>query len=129
MSLSIGATGTSGTGHKSQRIASQRKILDEASRRRRARKALESLEADNFHEDPHADLVMSKKALNLFQEDKHVSEHSSPSIPSTVGSNSQISGSAPSITSSKATKRRLKTAEYYKQRLVRINCFQALTPE
>ena len=44
-----------------------RRVLDEATRQRRARKALESLEADNFHDDPHADLVMSKKALNLFQ--------------------------------------------------------------
>jgi len=36
--------------------ASQRRVLDDASRRRRARKALEALEQDNFHEDPHADL-------------------------------------------------------------------------
>lgn len=41
--------------------ADKKRILDEASRRRRARKALEALEQDNFHEDPHADLVMSKK--------------------------------------------------------------------
>ena len=38
MSLGVGGTGGSGASHKSQRIASQRKILDEASRRRRARK-------------------------------------------------------------------------------------------
>ena len=38
-----------------------RRILDEASRKRRARKAVEALEQDNFHNDPHADLVMSKK--------------------------------------------------------------------
>ncbi len=25
--------------------------------------------SDNHHEDPHADLVMSKKALSLFQDD------------------------------------------------------------
>ena len=37
-------------------------MLDEAGRRRRARKALEALEQDNYHEDPHANLVMSKKA-------------------------------------------------------------------
>ena len=35
----------------------QRRILDGATRMRRARKALESLESDNFHDDPHADLV------------------------------------------------------------------------
>lgn len=40
----------------------KKRVLDEASRIRRARKALISLEQDNFHEDPHADLVMSKKA-------------------------------------------------------------------
>lgn len=37
------------------------KVLDDAARKRRARKAVEALELDNFHEDPHADLVMSKK--------------------------------------------------------------------
>ena len=40
----------------------QKRILDEAARRRRQRKALEALEQDNFQEDPHADLKMSKKA-------------------------------------------------------------------
>ncbi len=44
-----------------------RHVLDSAARQRRARKALESLERDNFHDDPHAGLVMSKKALSLFQ--------------------------------------------------------------
>lgn len=39
----------------------QKRVLDEASRKRRARKAVEALEQDNFHDDPHADLVMSKK--------------------------------------------------------------------
>jgi hypothetical protein len=53
----------------SARIKEQqaRRVLDSAARQRRARKALESLEQDNSHEDPHADLVMSKKALSLFQ--------------------------------------------------------------
>lgn len=37
------------------------RVLDDAARKRRARKAVEALEQDNFHEDPHADLVMSKK--------------------------------------------------------------------
>ena len=37
-------------------------VLDEAARRRRQRKALEALEQDNFHDDPHANLVMHKKA-------------------------------------------------------------------
>ncbi|XP_023716005.1 zinc finger HIT domain-containing protein 1 [Cryptotermes secundus] len=47
--------------------ANQKRILDEAARRRRMRKALEALEQDNFHDDPHADLVMSKK-VPKFQE-------------------------------------------------------------
>ena len=41
--------------------------MDQASRQRRARKKLESLEQDNFHDDPHADLVRIKKEKkNLF---------------------------------------------------------------
>lgn len=43
------------------RDTDRRKVLDDAARKRRARKAVEALEQDNFHEDPHADLVMSKK--------------------------------------------------------------------
>jgi len=39
-----------------------RRSLDAAGRQRRARKALEALEQDNYHEDPHQGLVMSKKA-------------------------------------------------------------------
>ena len=56
-------------GGQSARIKEQqaRRVLDSAARQRRARKALESLEQDNNHDDPHADLVMSKKALSLFQ--------------------------------------------------------------
>ncbi|KAL8624488.1 hypothetical protein ACOMHN_053031 [Nucella lapillus] len=45
-----------------QKNADQKRVLDEVSRRRRQRKALEALESDNFSEDPHADLKMSKKA-------------------------------------------------------------------
>ncbi|XP_055859015.1 zinc finger HIT domain-containing protein 1 [Episyrphus balteatus] len=57
------------TGRESNRIkdADKKRVLDEAARERRARKALEALEQDNFHEDPHADLVMSKK-LPKFQD-------------------------------------------------------------
>uniref|UniRef100_A0A0K8TQG4 Putative zinc finger hit domain-containing protein 1 n=1 Tax=Tabanus bromius TaxID=304241 RepID=A0A0K8TQG4_TABBR len=51
------------TSRESYRIkdAEKKRVLDETARKRRARKALEALEQDNFHEDPHADLVMSKK--------------------------------------------------------------------
>jgi len=77
-----------------------RRVLDSAARQRRARKALESLEKDNSHDDPHADLVMSKKALSLFQED-------SPE---------------------KRPKRKARTTEYYKQRF-RKNLEQLLDEE
>ena len=33
-----------------------KRFLDDATRQRRQKKALEALEQDNFHEDPHADL-------------------------------------------------------------------------
>ena len=36
--------------------AIQKRILDEEARKRRQKKALEALEQDNFHEDPHGDL-------------------------------------------------------------------------
>ncbi|KAG5675109.1 hypothetical protein PVAND_005038 [Polypedilum vanderplanki] len=41
--------------------AEKKRVLDDVTRKRRARKALEALEQDNFQQDPHADLVMSKK--------------------------------------------------------------------
>lgn len=72
----------------SMRIKEQRRVLDQASRQRRARKTLESLEQDNFHDDPHADLVMSKKALSLFQDDEE----------------------------GRKNRRKSRTTEYYKQR-------------
>ncbi|XP_014785571.1 zinc finger HIT domain-containing protein 1 [Octopus bimaculoides] len=55
---------SSGEKKESGRIreADKKRILDDAARKRRARKALEALESDNFQADPHADLKMSKKA-------------------------------------------------------------------
>ncbi len=44
----------------------QRRVLDDATRMRRARKALESLESDNFHDDPHADLVNTSRPEKIF---------------------------------------------------------------
>lgn len=98
---------------KSARLASQRKVMDEATRRRRARKALESLEQDNFHDDPHADLVMSKKALNLFQDQ-------SGGLGGGGGLESPTKGGVgggSSVSTPKSTgKRKSRTTEYYKQR-------------
>ena len=79
--------------------AAARRVLDDAARQRRARKALESLEQDNNCDDPHADLVMSKKALSLFQEEEEVG--------------------------ARKAKRRARTTEYYKQRF-RKNLAQLL---
>ncbi|KAF7989395.1 hypothetical protein HCN44_008069 [Aphidius gifuensis] len=45
----------------------QKRVLDDAARKRRQKKALDALELDNFHDDPHADLVMNKK-VPKFQE-------------------------------------------------------------
>ncbi|XP_074648736.1 zinc finger HIT domain-containing protein 1-like [Tubulanus polymorphus] len=39
-----------------------RRVLDVAARRRRMKKALEALDQDNYQDDPHADLKMSKRA-------------------------------------------------------------------
>merc|ERR1712130_987668 len=83
-------------------MGAQRRVLDDASRQRRARKALENLEQDNNCDDPHADLVMSKKALSLFQEEE---EHGQ-----------------------RKTKRKARTLEYYKQRF-RKNLAQLLEEE
>ena len=82
-----------------------RRVLDDASRKRRARKALEALEADNNQDDPHADLVMSKKALSLFQDDK-----------------------AEGGGQERRPKRKARTLEYYKMRF-RKNLSQLLEEE
>ncbi|ESN94005.1 hypothetical protein HELRODRAFT_186049 [Helobdella robusta] len=50
-----------------------RRVLDDAARRRRQRKALDALEEDNFQEDPHADLKMNKKAPK-FEEKKETNQ-------------------------------------------------------
>jgi len=87
-----------------QKEAAARRVLDDASRQRRARKALEALEADNNCEDPHADLVMSKKALSLFQDEGGESMQE------------------------RRPKRKARTMEYYKQRF-RKNLAQLLEEE
>lgn len=89
------------TSSRIKELASRR-TLDDASRQRRARKALEALEQDNNCEDPHGDLVMSKKALSLFQDEEEQSQ--------------------------RRTKRKVRTTEYYKQRF-RKNLSQLLEEE
>ena len=93
------ATPSSSSYKGSVRVKEQRRFMDEASRQRRARKKLESLEQDNFHDDPHADLVMSKKALSLFQDD----------------GTDNLTG-AVAVKSRDKNRRKSRNAEYYKQR-------------
>lgn len=78
-----------GMGRESGRIkdADKKKVLDVAARNRRARKALESLEMDNYQQDPHADIVLNKKA---------------PKFLDTI--------------ESKGRRKKEKSAEYYKQK-------------
>ena len=50
--------------------AAQRKVIDDATRKRRRKKQLEVLESDNFHDDPHNSLAQlsSKAKLPTFAE-------------------------------------------------------------
>lgn len=52
---------SSGNANKKSLIQRNR-VLDQHSRDRRKRQQLAQLERDNFHDDPHANLVMHKKA-------------------------------------------------------------------
>ncbi|KAI1280526.1 Zinc finger HIT domain-containing protein 1 [Halotydeus destructor] len=47
---------------KQHHVRQQYRVIDDATRSRRSRQFLEQLERDNFHDDPHANLVMHKKA-------------------------------------------------------------------
>lgn len=44
---------------RESRSTASGRVLDAATRYRRQKKALEALEQDNFHEEPHADLGKS----------------------------------------------------------------------
>lgn len=56
---------------REHRTTSSARILDQAARYRRQKKALEALEQDNFHDEPHADLVMSKKVPKFQESNEH----------------------------------------------------------
>lgn len=45
--------------------ANKRRVLDDAARNRRLKKALEALEVDNYHDDPHADLGEATISFHL----------------------------------------------------------------
>ncbi|XP_075584848.1 zinc finger HIT domain-containing protein 1 [Dermatophagoides farinae] len=70
------------SGKSSSRISITRKqyrILDESTRNRRNRQHIEQLERDNFHEDPHSNLVMHKKAPK-FEDPTALNNNSSTNI-------------------------------------------------
>lgn len=54
------SNGPSSSNRKS--LIQRNRVLDQHSRDRRRRQQLAQLERDNFHDDPHANLVMHKKA-------------------------------------------------------------------
>ncbi len=58
----------------------QYRILDESARNRRNRSQLEQLERDNFHDDPHANLVMHKKAPKFEDNNKALNNSSGSSL-------------------------------------------------
>jgi zinc finger HIT domain-containing protein 1 len=58
----------------------QYRILDESARNRRNRSQLEQLERDNFHDDPHANLVMHKKAPKFEDNNKALNNGSGSSL-------------------------------------------------
>lgn len=54
-------TGEEKVGPTKANTRPQFKVIDELSRKRRLKRELDSLERDNFQEDPHANLTLSKK--------------------------------------------------------------------
>jgi len=46
------------------------RVMDEVTRKRRLKHDLEQLERDNFHDDPHANLTLSKKVPKFDGSDK-----------------------------------------------------------
>ena len=60
LNSSHSTNGPSSSNRKS--LIQRNRVLDQHSRDRRKRQQLAQLERDNFHDDPHANLVMHKKA-------------------------------------------------------------------
>lgn len=46
---------------KQQAVTTRERVMDQSARKRRLKQELELLERDNFHDDPHANLTLSKK--------------------------------------------------------------------
>lgn len=85
MSSKVKSSAAGADGRRSGHLQPQRqqyRVLDDASRKRRSRQMLDQLERDNFHDDPHANLVMHKKAPKF---DDTAIKPSSSSTPSGGG--------------------------------------------
>jgi zinc finger HIT domain-containing protein 1 len=89
------------------------RVLDEATRNRRRRKALEALEQDNFHEDPHANLVMHKKAPKF---DGNLPDDSSSGLPLAPGATPGGGGRSRRSGGAAGAASKARSLEYYKQR-------------
>jgi zinc finger HIT domain-containing protein 1 len=96
--------------------ANQKRVLDDAARRRRQKKALEALEQDNFHDDPHADLgiLYEHTFLIISIQNKFVYNRYNNFFVSVM------SKKAPkfqeTLDSRGVRKKKTRSAEYYKQR-------------
>ncbi|GMR33467.1 hypothetical protein PMAYCL1PPCAC_03662, partial [Pristionchus mayeri] len=99
------------------------RILDEGARLRRQRKAIESLEQDNYHEDPHANLQWNKKRPKFEDHDIPTSslhgEHK--------GGRKRKEGEE-KLDAASIKKRRMMRSEHFKQRF-RKNFMQLLEEE
>ncbi|CAD6216466.1 GSCOCG00004629001-RA-CDS [Cotesia congregata] len=82
-------------------------MLDEAARKRRQRKALEALEQDNFHDDPHADLGKYFYLIIIIVLKYHTKVIMSKKVPKFQES---LEGRGAS------RRKKTRSAEYYKQR-------------
>ncbi|XP_037960769.1 zinc finger HIT domain-containing protein 1-like [Teleopsis dalmanni] len=56
------------------RESTKKRVIDDATRKLRLQKQLEALEKDNYHSDPHGDLVMSKKIPKFQDNGKKLKE-------------------------------------------------------
>lgn len=89
----------------------RRPVLDAASRKRRQKKALEALEQDNYHDDPHANLVMHKKAPKF---EESLREGGTAGGSGGIGSGAENKAAAAAAAAN--LKRRRARIELFKQR-------------
>lgn len=87
------------------RLSARVQILDEGTRRRRQRRAIEALEQDNFHADPHANLVLSKKIPRFDQ-----------TLDGSAGEGGDSCQGGGKRSHDRAKRSKLRSFEYHKQR-------------